>query len=315
MKKFILSVIVIFSVISVNNYALSLDCVTITDPGNAADDTGYGSVGYMYQISKYEVTTGEYVEFLNATAQTDTHSLYYTGMSGTSTYYNGITRSGSSGSYMYSVNSGWENIPVVYVTWFTTLRFANWLHNGKPTGAQDSSTTEDGAYNMSLGAGVVRNAEATFWLPNEDEWYKAAYYDPINKIYYDYATGTNTLPDNNAPASDSGNSANYYNNSYAVGDPYYSTDVGAYTLSESAYGTYDQSGNVYEWTETATGTIGRALRGGGWGFGGTTLSSAVRSGDNQAAMNVTRGFRVAQAIPEPGAMALTALGLMWILKS
>ncbi len=315
MKKISLFLIVLFITTAINNHALSMECVTIGDVGNDADSTGYGSVGHAYQISKYEVTTVEYVEFLNAIAQADSHSLYYTGMSG-STYYDGITRSGSYGSYTYSANTGWENKPVVYVTWFSTLRFTNWLHNGKPTGTQDSTTTEDGAYDMSLGAGVVRKDGANYWLPSEYEWYKAAYYDPFSQIYYNYATGTDTTPDNNAPVSDTGNSANYYsyNTGYSVGSPYYSTDVGAYGLSASPYGTYDQSGNVYEWTETAVGTVGRVLRGGAWGFGDTTLSADLRNGDNQSAMNVSRGFRVAQAVPEPGAMALSALGLVWLLK-
>ena len=37
----------------------------------------------------------------------------------------------------------------------------------------------------------------------------------------------------------------------AVGGP---TDVGAYTLSASPYGTFDQGGNVSEWNETGLGS-------------------------------------------------------------
>ena len=42
----------------------SLQFVTVGDPGNAADTltdgTGYGSVGYTYQMGKYDVTVGQY---------------------------------------------------------------------------------------------------------------------------------------------------------------------------------------------------------------------------------------------------------------
>ena len=39
----------------------SLQFVTVGNPGNAADpSTGYGSVGYTYQMGKYDVTLGQY---------------------------------------------------------------------------------------------------------------------------------------------------------------------------------------------------------------------------------------------------------------
>ena len=47
-----------------------------------------------------------------------------------------IQRSGSSGSYTYSVAADWANRPVNYVSWGDAARFANWLHNGQPTGAK-----------------------------------------------------------------------------------------------------------------------------------------------------------------------------------
>jgi formylglycine-generating enzyme required for sulfatase activity len=59
-----------------------------------------------------------------------------------------------------------------------------------------------------------------------------------------------------APGSDTGNSANC---NFAVGA---STNVGAYALSDSPYGTYDQGGNVSEWNETIHFTTNRGSRGG-----------------------------------------------------
>ena len=59
--------------------AVNIEWVTVGDAGNAADTkvmdidgtTGYGAVGYEYRIGKYEITAGQYCEFLNAVAGTD----------------------------------------------------------------------------------------------------------------------------------------------------------------------------------------------------------------------------------------------------
>ena len=90
----------------------------------------------------------------------------------------------------------WANRPVNYVSFWDAARFANWLHNGQPTGPQGPGTTEDGAY-LNVGnqaPSFGRNAGATFFIPTEDEWYKAAYHDKTAGLaasYFDYPTGTN----------------------------------------------------------------------------------------------------------------------------
>jgi len=234
--------------------AVNIEWVAVGDPGNAADNTGHGAVSYEYRIGKYEVTNAQYVDFLNAVAATDTYELYNTYMSGE---YGGITRSGSPGSYTYSTIAGRENMPVVEVDFYDTLRFANWLHNGQLTGAQDDSTTEDGAYTMIAesypgGPFIVRNPWAKVLLPSEDEWYKAAYFN--GTAYFDYPVGSDTQTTCALP----GATPNTANCDFAVGNL---TDVGSYTGSASPYGTFDQGGNVQEWNEGILGTS-RVLRGG-----------------------------------------------------
>ncbi len=54
----------------------SLEFVTVGNPGNANDGTGYGGVDYAYDIGKFEVTAGQYTEFLNAVAAADPYGLY-----------------------------------------------------------------------------------------------------------------------------------------------------------------------------------------------------------------------------------------------
>ena len=134
--------------------AVVIDTVTVGDAGNAADTrrmatdstTGYGSVSYTYNIGKYEVTSAQYCEFLNAKAKTDTYSLYNASMWSDTTRGCQIQRSGSSGSYTYSVASDYANRPVNYVSWYCAIRFANWLTNG-----QGSGDTESGSYLITGG--------------------------------------------------------------------------------------------------------------------------------------------------------------------
>jgi formylglycine-generating enzyme required for sulfatase activity len=175
-----------------------LDVKQVPHSGNPA---GQGSVAYEYRIGKYEVTAGQYTAFLNAVAATDTYNLYSTSM-WSMNFGCKIQRSGSSGSYTYSVAADYANRPVNYVSWGDAARFANWLHNGQPTGAQDASTTEDGAYylngaitNDALMA-VRRKSDWKWAITSEDEWYKAAYHknDGVTSNYWTYATRSDTRP-------------------------------------------------------------------------------------------------------------------------
>ncbi len=135
--------------------AVTIQWSAVGDPGNAADPaTGslYGAVAYNYSIDKYEVTDSQYAAFLNAVAATDTYGLYNANMG--SQVYGGITQSGSPGLYSYSVKSGYDNLPVNYVSWGDAARFANWLQNGQPglggpAVAQDAASTEDGSYALN----------------------------------------------------------------------------------------------------------------------------------------------------------------------
>ena len=194
---------------------VSIDYASIGNAGNAADPaTGslYGAVAYAYQIAKNETTISQYAEFLNAAAKTDSYGLYSTSM--TTSYINGISRSGVSGSFTYSVNPGSGNKPITFTSWFDGARFCNWLQNGQQTGAGAALTAETEAYTLggAVSGIITKNVGATVWIPSESEWYKAAYYDP-NKGgagvggYWAQATQSNTITGNTTGVADS---ANYY---------------------------------------------------------------------------------------------------------
>ncbi len=288
---------------------VSFNWAPVGDPGNTPDpSTGsvYGAVSYNYLISKYDVTNSQYTTFLNAADPTGTnpHALYNSHMGnypGFVSATGGIDfNSGAAIGTKYSIKSGEGNLPVVWVSWYDAARFVNWMNNG-----QGSGSTESGVYDMSLTSPTCASG-ASIFLPSEDEWYKAAYYDPTKggSNYWTYATRSDTLPDNQAPPGGS-NSANYHHGNYAVtaspsfdAGQTYLNDVGAYTTSTNYYGTFDQNGDVFQWNETLTVGSSRGFRGGSWDNQSDSLSSASRNGDAPASEDYIVGFRVA-SVPEP----------------
>jgi formylglycine-generating enzyme required for sulfatase activity len=307
---------------------ITIDTVPVDNAGNANDSTGFGAVGYNYSIGTYEVTLNQYSAFLNAVGKTDTYGLYNTSM-GTDLNVRGISRSGASGSYTYAVLGSGAR-PVTYVSWYDSARFVNWLHNGQPTGAQGAGTTETGAYtlNGALSGVVTRNANATYSLPSEDEWYKAAYHQPVGQggdtdNYWLYPTANNAIPNSRNGNGSDANSANFFRNDgiangfnggYAVTDSTtysasqnYLTDAGAFSLADGFYGTFDQGGNVWEWNDLVYGSS-RGLRGGAWGAYESDMRASYRLVYAPANEEAFVGFRVA-IVPEPSVIGFMALGM------
>jgi sulfatase modifying factor 1 len=274
--------------------SVTMDWVTVGNAGNAANANGLGSVAYSYQIGKYEVTNAQYGAFLNAAAQTDSYGLYNSNMSSL-----GIARSGSSGSYTYSVTTALANRPVEYVSWYDAARFANWMMNG-----QGSGSTETGAYTLNGATNglILANAGAQVYIPTENEWYKAAYYNAANQTYSLSPNGQNSI----ITTAD----ANY---GFSVGS---ATDVGSYTGDASFYGTFDQGGNVWEWNDVVKQGWARGRRGGGWNSNVAYLLSSIQDDGADPAQEFNYiGFRLA-AVPEPSSMLLTMLagGVMLIRR-
>jgi len=209
-------------------------------------------------------------------AATDPYALYDAKMW---THAEGckIERIGSLGNYTYSVSLDWADRPVNFVSWGDAARFTNWLHNGQPTGAPNLTTTEDGSYFLNGMTAdweledVVREPDATWVIPAENEWYKAAYHknDGVTGNYWNYPTRANNGVSNDLIDPDPGNNATFRGDAgdFTIGPPYYRTEVGAHENSVSAYGTFDQGGNVQEFNETVPETDIRGIRGGSWFWG------------------------------------------------
>ncbi|HTM56617.1 MAG TPA: SUMF1/EgtB/PvdO family nonheme iron enzyme [Pirellulales bacterium] len=291
--------------------AVSIDWASVGNPNNPADDTtSRGSVATAYRIDKYEVTNQQYVDFLNAVdpSGANTLGLFNTSMNIPS--YIAISLDSLAGAgHKYSVAAGRQNQPVTYVTLYDTFRFANWLNNG-----QGSSSTETGAYNLSGGtpipsnfSSIVRSPTAHVFIPNINEWYKAAYYNPQTNSYFEYPTASNTAPNASGPTA-APNSANYDG---VVPGTF--VDVGSYPLTPSPYGTFDQGGNAWEFNETIL-TLGSGLYGGyGGGDASWMSTSAYQIPLSASTWDFAIGFRVASLIPEPSSFILAALSVIGLV--
>ncbi len=289
--------------------------VKVGDKGNIGDKINQykGAVGYEYEIARCELSNAEYCRFLNAVAtESDEYRLYDPNMSTGVT--GGINRVAIGDKFHYEVKEGWDNRPVSYIGYYELARYANWLHYGCPVGLQIVGVTEGnentGAYNtvdfedVRFGRKDVyktfgfRNEGAKYWIPNENEWYKAAYYDPTilgHRKYHDYPTRT-SLPPTTAQA-------NYMaHNELAIGEPYFVCEVDDYENSASYYGTLNQGGNVWEWTESwQYGIIGqRTLRGGSWQYTELGLNAVNEDPGGINDKSYLFGGRLCRAVDDKG---------------
>ncbi len=183
----------------------------------------------------------------------------------------------------------------------SAARFCNWLHNG-----QGDGSTETGAYalNGMREQRVPREKDARFFLPNEDEWYKAAYYDPAAATdggYWTFATRSNENPHRWKALGkaqfdrESLGLPNIANWGWGNGSWDTLAPVDMFPNATSAYGCHCMSGNVAEWVEPK-GTFSHSLgiiRGGFWWEGAPPPNSAYRVRGLVEKANRQFGLRIA----------------------
>jgi hypothetical protein len=278
--------------------SFSIDFVQIGNPGNAADTTGSpnpaGSVGYVYNIGKYEISRDMIVR-ANLEGNLGI-TLQDTAMIGDSSFFSSVD----------------PNKPASGISWNEAARFVNWLntsrgyqaaYNFATSGANDNASPWDSG--QFSGNNQFRHKDAYYFLPNSDEWYKPAYGSPSG-AWYRFPTGSDTPPIPVAEGTDTGSAV--YAQSWDQGPADFNNAGGL-----SPYGTVAQGGNMWEWTETAY-AYGQELRGGpAVGNSDSLESSYIHLGLDPTRENYFFGFRVAM-VPEPSSLSLLALGGVVVLR-
>jgi formylglycine-generating enzyme required for sulfatase activity len=280
-----------------------MEFVTIGNPNNAADTTGYpspaGSVGYEYRIGKFEVSE-DMIEKYNANF-------------------------GTANNLVITKDNRGSAKPATSVSWNEAARFVNWLNTSTGNQAAYKFTTSGVNDNIALwtsgDAGYdvnnkYRNSLAKYVLPSYNEWYKAAYYNPNDSNYYNFTNGSDTEP--TAVVSGTTTGTAVYGQSFGQG-PANVNDAGGL----SPYGVMGLGGNVWEWEESSGDLLNssssssstRGFRGGDWSNNSGGLSSSTRgSYASPSYRDSLFGFRVASlsssappAVPEPSMMVIGTL--------
>ncbi len=270
----------------------TIDFVPIGNAGNADDagagggisSTVYGGVAYEFRMGTYEIS------------QDAIGKARASGLSG-------VAAGAMTGSQ-----------PARFITWFEAAAFVNWLN---------TSTGHHAAYQLDIelttltpwasvdawqlgGENLYRHKDAYYFLPSEDEWYKAAFHknDGVTANYWDYATGSNSIPTAVASATAPGTAV--YNGQNQPADVNLAGGL-------SAYGTMGQSGNVSEWQESAfdgindLGYESRVARGGYSGGPKEGLDSSSRGGGGPTLDSLYWGFRVASISQPPVIFQITSI--------
>ena len=287
------------------------DWATIGDPGNRGvlseeapldvNVRGRGSVGYAYRMATTEVTTGQWLEFVNA------YSPYFDRTKEQEAFFASQNIGFDPLLGRWTLIAGTENVPAKGMSWRFAARYVNWLNNSKAitrdafeTGAYDTSTFTKNA-DFTLNDQSTRSPGSQFWIPSLDEWIKAVYYDP----------------DKNGPG-DSGywlypNASDEPLVSGLPGEPGAQTsadltffaklDVGSYPDVSAPWGLFDTSGGVAEWTEELNLSGSRHISKGT----STAMGDSFLFDRLDATISGSDGLRLASVVPEPHTITIALL--------
>jgi formylglycine-generating enzyme required for sulfatase activity len=296
-----------------------IDFVHVGAPGNAPwmgngsvgdQAVGHGSVAYEYNIGRFEVTTAQWAEFMNAVfdraAGDQIPFVLSPGPWGAV-----ATTPNNAGGFRWTVPAGQEMYPVGGVTWRTCAIYCNWLCNGKST---DRSAFMNGAYDVStfgnMATGftdqITHNASAQYWIPTWDEYIKASHYDPnrYGPSQPGYWVWNNTLGRAAIAGPPGTGEANF---GFTTPNPL-TIPLGSYPSIQSPWGLLDVAGGTTEWTEltfySGSNPVNRAVEGSFWGSPANAgIADSIYTGYEgipPGYHGYEVGFRIASSVPAPG---------------
>lgn len=298
-------------------YQYGMEFVTIPGgsqvyPGDSPNDlpglspgVGRGAVAEDFRIGRYEVGASSWAAFFSAvqTVQQQTgQTIPWISVPG-----------GLGGSGLYGRTGN--------INWRTAAIYCNWLHNDQALtreafmgGAYDVSTFHFG--NGGFTDQLTHSPGARFFIPTMDQWMRAGFFDPNhnssqygNWWQYGHASDAFALPG----LPQWGAEANYGFVTQNLAE--FSVPLGAYSSIQSPWGLFDVSGASTEWIEEPFYGSGPNLPSGRM-QAGTFLTSgpAITLGVGRIGGQTDPlddaywiGFRIAAAVPTPGATALLAL--------
>jgi len=285
------------------------------DPFNLV--TGRGSVGYEYNIGRFEITTSQWLEYVNTfTARSDSLLISQVGFpvhwgAGVDSTYQG-----PGVRYRLKPIADAGMMPVASITWRQAAMYCNWLHNGK---SSDLSARLNGAYDASTFAftspGVwtdqaAHSPGARYWIPTLDEWIKAVHFDPIASgpngevgRWWLQPNGTDIALTYGPPGQGQANSG-----FELAGNGHWNIPLGSYPQTVTPWGLLDAAGGTAEWLESiyTVGTLrSRIADGSAGGLSVTQAGDLLYSygADSPASGAGIYGFRIASAVPSPGVPA------------
>jgi formylglycine-generating enzyme required for sulfatase activity len=316
-----------------------IDFVTVGAVGNApyqgpsGNVVGRGRVDYEYRIGRLEVTTAQWVEFMNAALDRPSTDRIPHVFAPDTWGARGV--SAQNGGRRWEATPAGAMLPASAIDWRTCAIYCNWLHHGK---SLDRSAFLSGAYEVSTFAYIgdtsmftdqlTRSPGARYWIPSLDEWVKAAHYDPSKQNsdgttggYWRYGNSSDSpfvlgppgVLVNGVPATAN---TGWRSDQFPGYDPF-SVPLGAYANVASPWGLLDVAGGTSEWTEDWAQAPDesfprwRMLEGSSRYYGSFSGDRVDRShaGRDPTDFNEENGFRIAASVPAPGvSLGIALLG-------
>jgi formylglycine-generating enzyme required for sulfatase activity len=240
----------------------------IAEVGRNGNETQHDVTLTAFRMSKYEITNAQYAAFLNAKS-IGSNGLYAAGAYPTQTLIYA-----SSGSYDWGLHysnsqwipvAGYENAPVINVTWYGSTEFATYVGGTLPTEAQ---------WEYACRAGTITPFNTGDFLTNlQANYYWAAPYNGGTNTVTTYPGKTQTV-------------GTYAANGYGL----YDMHGNVWEWCSDWYGTYPTTAQTNP-TGAAMGSY-RVIRGGGWGSGAQGCRSAYRFNSTPNNYYNTVGFRL-----------------------